>query len=377
MKDVIELRHKIHAHPEVSGEEQETADRITSFLEQTHPDTLTTEVGGTGILARYKGNKDKPTVLLRCELDALPIGEENDIEYQSVNEGKGHKCGHDGHMAILCGVARALEDRDAAYGDILLLFQPAEETGEGAARVLEDKKFKQMNPDYVFALHNLPGFKMHSVIVRHGVFAAASVGFIARFKGATSHAAHPEEGNSPALAMAQLVQSLSSFPQYYTSMEQAAKVTVIEAKLGEIAFGTSPDKAEVMATLRTYDEDMLGKLKQKAKTIAEGIAKTYELELQTEWSDPFPVTQNHDNSVNIVIDAAKELDANIINKEEPFGWSEDFGHFTHTFEGAMFGLGSGSDQPQLHASDYDFPDEIIETGVDMFLKIVDVVNNKG
>src|SRR5699024_2334052 len=168
--------------------------------------------GGNGMVASYEGDEEGSTVMIRCELDALPIAEENDIEYKSTHEGNGHKCGHDGHMAILCGVAKCLEAERPAKGKVQLLLQPAEETGEGAARMLDDKTFKKFNPDVIFALHNVPGFETHQIVCREGVFAAASEGLIVRFKGATSHAAQPEEGRSPALAMAQLVQLLSTMP---------------------------------------------------------------------------------------------------------------------------------------------------------------------
>lgn len=369
-EELIALRHKLHAIAEVSGQEKKTAEKISSFLESTNPDQIITEIGGAGILARYQGKKEGPTIMIRCELDALPISEENDFDYVSKNEGTGHKCGHDGHMAIACGLAQLIGNTKIERGQVLLLFQPAEETGEGAQRILNSKKFEEFSPDYVFALHNLPGYGKHQVVIKEGTFAAASIGLIIKLKGQTSHAAHPEEGKSPALAMAHLVQDLSALTQFYVPLDEAAKATVIHARLGERAFGTSPGHAEVMATLRTYEDETLENLKHKAKRIAEGIADIFELELETEWVESFSVTQNDQKAVEVVRESAKNSNFNLLEKDTPFSWSEDFGHFTKEFKGAMFGLGAGRDQPALHASNYDFPDDIIETGIKMFAGII-------
>jgi len=371
--DLVDLRHHIHSIAEVSGEENDTAAFIKRTLQKFNPNEIMTALGGHGVMARFGSQEDAPAILIRCELDALPIAEENDLEYASKTEGVGHKCGHDGHMAILCGVAQKLSERSSFDGCVYLLFQPAEETGKGARKVLDDQQFKDINPDYVFALHNVPGFEKHTIVVKSGPFAAASVGFIARFSGQTAHAAHPEEGRSPALAVAQLIQSVSSLPQFYAPMDKATKATVIQSHLGEQAFGTSPANGEVMATLRTYSDDMLEKVKERSKKLANGIADTYNLELATKWVEPFPATVNNEHAVDIVRVVAESEGLEIINKEAPFGWSEDFGHFTEAYKGALFGLGSGGDQPALHAANYDFPDKIIETGVKMFIGIIDKI----
>jgi amidohydrolase len=370
IKELTDLRHHLHSIAELSGEEKKTSDKIVSFLKDTNPDEILTGLGGEGIVARYSGKKKGPCVLIRCELDALPIPEANDFEYVSTDKKTGHKCGHDGHMAIVCGVAKILGKSGLEKGEVFLLFQPAEETGQGAQRVLKDDKFKSIKPDWVFALHNLPGYKKHQIVVKEDTFAAASIGMIMKLKGDTSHAAHPEEGKSPALAMSKIIQDISSIPQFYTSLDQAAKATVIHASLGERAFGTSPGYAEVMATFRTYDSETLEVLKKKAVEIAEGVSRMYELELETEWVESFAPTVNDKEAVSIVKRSAEENSLELNEKDQPFGWSEDFGHFTEKHKGALFGLGAGDNMPALHATTYDFPDEIIETGVKMFTEII-------
>jgi amidohydrolase len=374
LRDLTELRHHLHSLAEVSGSEKNTADAINKFLKETSPDHLKTGVGGYGILATYEGNDDRPHVLIRCELDALPIQDGIEEQYRSNKDEVGHKCGHDGHMSIVCGVARFLGEQDLDIGKVSLLFQPAEETGQGAGRVLEDKNFQEIKPDYCFALHNLPGFKKHQLVIRENVFAAASVGLIVHLKGNTAHAAHPEQGKSPAQAMIQLVQSFSSIPQFYSSLDEAVKVTVIHANLGERAFGTSPGKATVMSTLRTYQDEILDRLKAKCTEIAEGTAQTYKLSFDCEWVESFPATVNDDKAVEVIRFSAKALGYDVVNKSTPFSWSEDFGHFTREIPGAMFGLGIGEDHPPLHAEEYDFPDEVIPTGVSVFIKIIKQIN---
>ena len=370
LPELKKLRHRLHASAEVSGEEQQTAKIIADFLSDTNPDELQTNVGGQGLMATYESKEPGPHLLIRCELDGLPISDNIEADYQSKKDGVGHKCGHDGHMAIVAGVAKLLGKQRPRAGKVTLLFQPAEETGEGAQRVINDSKFAGLAPDYFFALHNLPGFQKHQIVVKNDTFAAASVGLIVRFDGATAHAAHPEEGNSPALAVAQTIQSFSAAPQFQVPLEKSAKVTVIHAALGERAFGTSPGEGTVMATLRTYDDQLLRKLKDHCIQIAEGYADTFNLGIDVEWVEEFPATVNNIEAVQIIEAAAGKVGSGIHHKEEPFSWSEDFGHFTSKYKGAMFGLGAGENHPALHAQTYDFPDEIMTTGISMFIQII-------
>lgn len=368
--ELKKLRHRLHAEAEISGSEKQTAQIIQEFLSNTNPDDIQFNIGGHGILATYQGEANGPHILLRCELDALPIKDKIDTSYKSRKEGVGHKCGHDGHMSIVCGVAKILGNKRFSSGRVSLLFQPAEETGEGAMAVLENQKFKKLNPDYCFALHNLPGYEKHQVVIREGTFAAASAGLAIHFSGETSHAAHPEEGKSPALAVGQLIQSLSSVPQFYASLDQAVKVTVVNVELGEEAYGTSPAEATVRVTLRTYDDDVLNKLQNRCVQIAEGLASTYSLEIKHDWVEPFAATVNDSKAVKVIRESAEKQNLNVLEKELPFSWSEDFGYFLKEIPGAMFGLGSGKEHPPLHAGSYDFPDEIIASGVKMFMQII-------
>lgn len=367
---ITKLRHKLHTLAEVSNKEVNTAAFIREFLKQTNPDKIIDNLGGYGLAAVYQGKENGPTVLIRSELDALPIPETVSLNYNSSNEGVSHKCGHDGHMAIVCGIGMKLKEKPLKKGRVILLFQPAEETGEGAAQILADKKFKDINPDYVFALHNLPGFAENEIVVKSGVFASASRGLIIKLKGKTSHAGHPEDGRNPALAVASLIQGLTALPTLYTALHHAAMVTVIHARVGEIAFGTTPGYAEVMATLRAYRNNDINTMIWESLQLVKGACISHGLDYETAWTEVFEANINDKKCVKMITDSAfsNNLKTRLINN--PFPWSEDFGRFTQLYKGAIFGIGSGLKHPQLHSTNYDFPDQIIPQGINIFQSII-------
>ncbi|HCT53749.1 MAG TPA: amidohydrolase, partial [Balneola sp.] len=164
LSQLTSLRKELHRFPELSGKEFETAQRIVNFLTPFEPTKIISELGTTGVAAVYDYGDSETTILIRCELDALPIQEVNTFEYRSVTDSVSHKCGHDGHMVIVAGLAEWLQEAPLENARIVLLFQPAEETGEGAPGILADENFEQIIPDYIFALHNLPGFPMHQIV---------------------------------------------------------------------------------------------------------------------------------------------------------------------------------------------------------------------
>ncbi|MFC2170525.1 amidohydrolase [Calditrichota bacterium] len=368
----IELRKLLHRHAEASGGEKKTAEIITSILEPTRPEKIVKEIGGNGIASIYSSENEGPTILFRCDMDALLIPETIQLEYSSYNSGTSHKCGHDGHMTIMLGLAQRIADKQLKTGKAILLFQPDEETGKGARLVLDDVKFQELvpKPDFVFALHNIPGYPLGQVIIKENTFASASIGLSVDLFGATSHAAEPHKGRSPAMAIAQMIQSLSSVPQINTALHEAGQVTIIHARLGEEAFGTSPGYGQVMATLRSHSTEVLANLKKACERVVTGISKAYELDFKIQWKEEFPATINNREAVKIVEDSARELNLSIDHDPTPFPWSEDFGHFTQTYPGAMFGLGAREDHPALHHPAYDFPDELIETGINLFENIL-------
>jgi amidohydrolase len=370
MMKLTELRHQLHSQPDLSHREERTAETIRQFLKRCEPDKIVTGLGGHGLAAVFAGKQEGPRALVRCELDALPIPESTNLPYKSDRPDAAHKCGHDGHMTIVAGVAQELQQRRPSRGEVVLLYQPAEETGEGAALVIEDPKFGSLRPDYAVALHNLPGYPQGQVIVRADTFAAASSGISVKLKGRTSHAAEPHAGRSPARAVAQLIDDFSSLPQFGSALHESAQVTVIHARLGEIAFGTSPGEAEVMATVRSYSSQIMDNLLEQAAELARRIGSVYDLEVRTVTTQVFPATVNDPELVAKVEEAAGKLDLQVSRPEIPFAWSEDFGNFTASCPGVLFGLGAGEDHPVLHHPEYDFPDSLIVPGRNMFMQII-------
>lgn len=370
IEGLIKLRRELHARAELSGMEADTAAYLRKALSNTYPTELREGIAGNGLLAVYDSGHQGPTVLLRCDMDALPIPEDTDLPYASRDPGSSHRCGHDGHMAIMLGVADSVAGSGLSRGRALLLFQPSEETGEGAAMVISDRAFADLEIDYAFALHNMPGFPINSVVVRAGPYAAASRGLIVSYHGGFSHAAEPEKGSSPTPAAAFLMLELGRLPQSATALEDNAKVTVIHAKVGSRAFGTSPGEAVVMATLRSYTEETMKRLAGRVVDLAENLGDVYGLRTETSWTEPFPATINDEGCVRILEKAASGMGLQVIDPGRTFPWSEDFGHFTAKFPGALFGLGAGEDHPNVHSRRYDFPDRILPTGVGIFREIL-------
>ncbi len=372
---LTELRKTLHKHPEVSLNEKETAKKILSFLENYPPDEIETEVGETGIFAIYKGAKPGKTVLFRCELDALPIEEINTFEHRSTIEGVSHKCGHDGHMAIICGLATQLHLQRPETGKVVLLFQPAEEDGRGAVRVNADPKFKSLQPDFVFALHNLPRYNQNQIVVKNNTFTCAVNSIIIKLKGKTSHAGEPEKGINPALALAEITNAFQQHIQADITKDNFCLISSIYIKMGKKAYGISAGAGETHFTVRTDKNEQMKKIEATLEETARKIAQKHQLDCTIKWTQNFHANENSSEAVDYVRKAAVSNNFDLLEKESPFTWGEDFGIFTQEYAGAMFGLGAGTDTPALHNPDYDFPDAIIPTGVAIFNQIAKQITN--
>jgi amidohydrolase len=369
MESLIRLRKELHKNPELSGKEIETSKRILAFLEKYKPDEIHTEIGKTGIIAIYKGKNEGKTILFRCELDALPIQEINKFEHQSVLKGISHKCGHDGHMAILCGLATELSQNKLENGTVILLFQPSEENGKGAAKVMKNEFFKTLKPDFVFALHNLPGYPKNQIVIKEDTFFCAVTSMKIVLEGKTAHAGEPENGINPAMAIASIIKQFNALNQPNLHDSDFALITPIYSSLGKKAYGVSAGHGEVHFTIRCQSNVKIKELKKLLETVVSKISQQHQLSFSIKWIEPFYANENNANAVQLITDAAKKLGFTIFEKEIPFRWGEDFGLFTTHYLGAMFGLGAGLETPDLHNPDYDFPDEIIPTGVKLFYQI--------
>lgn len=366
---LADWRHLLHRHPELSGAEAQTAARVVEMLTPTSPDRLLTGLGGHGVAAVYDGAAPGPAVMLRCELDALPIEEVGTPAYRSEVPGTAHLCGHDGHMAILAGVARWLGRHRPARGRAIVLFQPAEEDGAGAARVIADPRFAEIRPDIALALHNMPGVPLGEARLAPGVMNCASRGMTIVLTGRTAHASQPETGLSPARALARLMTEL---PALGTGGDQAdpgfSLVTITHAQLGERAFGVAPGQAEIWATLRTQRDAGMAALVRAAETVVADASAEAGLEHSVSYHDVFRHCENATRATDLLGCALAAEAVPTGASGLPMRASEDFGRFGDVAEAAMMLLGAGERAPALHNPDYDFPDALIETGARIFIR---------
>jgi len=371
MKKLVDARRYLHKFPELSGEEANTSVFIEKYLNKLKIPEVVTGIGGFGIAARFKGERKGKRVLLRCDMDALPIHEDNEFLHRSKITNISHKCGHDGHIAIMLGIAELLTKQEIEDGEVILLFQPAEETGEGALKVIQDPKFGSMIPDMAFALHNIPGFPLNSIIIKGGCFSAGSAGMESAFTGKTSHAGEPEKGKNPALAVSQMIREMYKLNKDYDS---GTFITVVHVEIGEKAYGTSPGNAELRCTIRSVENSSIMKIAAEAENIISNISMDHNLKSKINIVEEFPPVVNDPEKVEIVVDSAKEAGMEVIGMGSPLPWSEDFSRFLQNIPGCLFGLGAGKDHAKLHQPDYDFPNKLIEGGMKIFLNIIKITN---
>jgi amidohydrolase len=359
MTDYTAIRHALHEQPQTAGNEQFAHDTIVRHLQTLHPNKVYTNVGGYGVIAIWGKDPQAPTVAFRADTDALPIG---------------HRCGHDGHTTILLRLAElidAVADGSAAC-NILLLWQPAEETGTGSRAVLDTGILQQYNIKAIYGLHNLPGYPLGTVVLCPHTFAAASTGIVYHLDGRETHASTPELGINPGLAVADIINKFSGFNEH--SLEQSSiqafrQSTLICVRLGQPAFGTSAGHAEVMFTLRAFTNATMEQLLADANNAVEEIAARHGLTVTRSLVEPFRATENNPDCVKTIEKAAHDMPLNVVYKDIPNRWSEDFAEYLFEFPGAMFGIGSGEHQPELHHPDYDFPDALIEPAAQLFFNL--------
>lgn len=350
LKKITELRKQLHDHAEVSGKEEKTKALLMDFLKEKT--TLELHPCGDGFYAAHREeDTTKPALSLRADYDALALPDGT----------AKHLCGHDGHAAALCGAALTAEGKK--YGrNIFFLFQPAEETGAGAAPCCE--LFQKETVDEIYGAHNLPGVPLGQVTTRIGTFACASRGVTLVFKGKPTHAAYPENGISPSEAVGKLLCEipLLSAPENYTGMTLC---TVIGVKMGEKAFGTAAEKAEIWLTLRAEHDCDLSALHDAILQISQSLSSKYGLVFSHEMQDVFPATENTAENAEKVLSLCNGTEL-----KEPMRWSEDFGHYLNHCKGAFFGIGAGKNHPPLHTETYEYPDALLKPAMDIFEKLM-------
>ena len=367
-----QIRRELHQHPELSGHEARTARFVEDKLQAFHPTKVIRHVGGHGLLVEYFFSEDGPTVLFRADMDAVAVQEPDDIPHHSQTPGVAHKCGHDGHTTILLRFARMLSERPLPKGRVLLLFQPAEENGSGSKAVLDTKVLDYYKIDKAFALHNIPGYPASAVLCKEDSFTCAVVSVSLTLPGKTSHAAEPQKGISPIPATLNIVDELLRWNNTDIQSDDYFLSTIVEIHVGEEAYGVSAGNSVIRATLRAKTDKLLHQHAQQLKElVATECKRTPDLQHEMEWLEPFSANENDPQSVGMIKNAALRNNLPYIELQTPFSWGEDFGLFTQQYKGAIFGLGSGENCAPLHSPQYDFPDEVIETGATLFYTIAE------
>jgi len=349
-----DIRHDLHSHPGISGDESYAHNLIVRLLNDFHPDKVFSHVGGFGVIAVWGNQPSHPTIAIRGDIDALPIG---------------HRCGHDGHTTILLQLAQTIATHGLPKGrNAMLIFQPEEETGMGAQKIIDAQILQQYNIRAIYALHNLPGFPLGTVVLNRHTFAAASTGIIYRLTGRSTHASTPEKGINPGLAVADIIKQFHLFNSHPDALgDEFRQSTLICVHLGQEAFGTSAGDAEVMFTLRAYTNSSMEQFMAQANRSAAEIASRHHLKIEHTLIEPFRATENNSLCVEHIEEVCG-LDTRYVLT--PFRWSEDFSNYLVHYPGAMFGIGAGEKHVELHHPEYDFPDQLIPIAAQVFYDIL-------
>ncbi len=358
------LRHELHMHPELSNEEEWTKAHLIAFL-KAHT-SLEIVDHGNWFYAAYRSSTDGPNIAFRADFDALPMDEALDIPWGSKIPGKAHKCGHDGHSATLAAFALEI-DQIGSDSNIFFLFQPAEETGDGAKQclpLLEDEKIDKM-----YGYHNMSGMPYQSVNVRDGHLQCASTGMVIKMKGRPAHASSPEDGINPSYSIAHLINKI---PALTENSDGLLLCTIVGVHIGEKNFGMSAYDGELALTIRALYESELEQLKENIIDIAEEEAQQNGLEVSFEYTDTFPETVNDKVVTDDVRRVAREKGFQINELGEVIRGSEDYGHFGKIVPATYFYIGNGTDYPPVHTPAYDFIDDHIKIGCEIFKGVVDI-----
>ncbi|MCF7913257.1 MAG: M20/M25/M40 family metallo-hydrolase [Candidatus Cloacimonetes bacterium] len=365
-KEVIELRHLLHKHPELSGKENSTNKRIQRFIRNFNPDKTIQGLGRTGLVFEFSGKEPGPAVLFRAAMDGVIGKETADIPWVSREKKVAHLFGNDGHVAILSGLAARLYETELKKGKVMLVFQSASENGKGALKMVTDKRSQQIQADYSFALQNLPGFPENSIIISDNGFCSASTGLLIKLRKENPQ---QESGNSLDFSHA-CGEIISNIPLICTDDDTQSKASIIYIQMGKQNFVNPPDQAEIRIRLRSMNDESLEEIKSSALEYIHKISLEHNLEFFHSFIESFPGMESSKDAIDIIKSVCSSQDSELITRQTAFHWSDDFGHFAQISAIAMFGIGAGVDHPQRGSMHYDFPDALIEPAIDFLLGIV-------
>ena len=372
--EIAAIRRDIHAHPELAYQETRTSDIVAAKLTEWGLE-VTRGLGKTGLVGTLRKGNSVKSIGLRADMDCLPMDETNDFAHRSINPGRMHACGHDGHTAMLLGAAKMLAVKKDFEGAVHFIFQPAEEGGGGGKAMIDDGLFEKFPCDAVFAIHNKPGLPLGTIATRPGPLLAAADRWDLRITGKGGHAAHPHLSNDPLVVAANLVLSLQTIVSRNMDPFSNAVVTVGFVKGGS-AYNVIPTEAHVGGTTRTTKPEERKLIQQRIKDICDGAAKMFGVDIEVEHRPGYPPTINNAERAAFAVDVAAGIcGANGVrdNIQASMG-AEDFSYMLERVPGAMVWLGNGGvdgNGAGLHNSRYDFNDMAIPFGVSFFVKTVE------
>jgi len=365
--EILEIRRFIHQHPELSFHEYKTAEYICKVLGEENI-AYRKGIAGTGILADIEGKGSGPIVGLRADMDALPIQEENIVDYRSVNDGKMHACGHDVHTACLIGAARILNElRDQFPGKVKLIFQPAEEKAPGGARLmLKENLFGEEKPDLMIAQHVYPVMDTGSVGFKAGKYMASSDEIYITIRGKGGHAAMPHQITDSVLIASHILVALQ---QIVSRHAEASTPTVLS--IGKMvangAVNVIPSEVRMEGTFRTMDEKWRREAQNKMINMAQSIADSMGASCDFEIVEGYPVLHNDPGVTERSIDLARNyLGKENVDELDIRMTAEDFAFFAQAYPSVLFRLGvKNPDQAlpfELHTPHFNIDEEAIRTG---------------
>jgi amidohydrolase len=373
--DIQAWRRDIHEHPELLYDVHRTAAFVADRLREFGCDEVATGLGRTGVVGVIKGRKpagngDLKVIGLRADMDALPIVEATNLPYASKNPGLMHACGHDGHTAMLLGAARYLAETRNFAGDAVVIFQPAEEGGAGAAAMIKDGLMDRFGIEQVYGMHNGPGLPVGSFAIRSGPLMAATDAIDIRIEGLGGHAAKPHKSIDSVLVGAQLVTALQSIVSRTVDPLESAVVSMCEFHAGN-ARNVIPQTAELRGTVRTLTAEVRALVEKRVREVVAGVAQMTGAKIDLVYERGYPVTVNHPSQTDVATRVAKEIvgDGNV-HEMPPMMGAEDFSYMLEARPGAFIFCGNGN-SAGLHHPAYNFDDEAIVFGTSYWVKLVE------
>lgn len=347
------IRRKLHDIPESSMKEEKTKQAILDFLKEETSLEISDE--GPWLYAAWRNPAAVRSLAFRADFDAV-TGEDGIAR---------HLCGHDGHTAILCGLAKWVSDTRPDC-NVFLIFQPGEESGEGALYCKE--LFRKEKIDEIYGLHNIPGVETGTILLRKGTFACASTGLSIKLSGSPAHAAYPEYGANPAEACAEIIGRIAAYAA--APHRGMVKSTVIGIDLGSDRYGVSASEGVLRLTVRAELAEEFDAFLSFIREVVKETSEKHGIRSFVEMVEPFPATENSDACVEKLWEAALEAKLPVEALSAPFRWSEDFGHYLKEVPGAFFGIGSGTETPALHTADYTFNDAVIPYALQLLQTLI-------